>query len=269
MIKADRGVPFIYPISDGKSNRSVIVEAGMKVKVLDSLSYVEKDLLPLLPDEAFLKANAEIPVEGMVARWNDYKQTSVFMEKYNENLFKNGGKPYNANVWGEDGFVFKEPFADPDAFGFDYFNPERVKKNDFIVATNSWLSPPMNICSMNKFVMTSQEPFWSDPQWRYDLINQNILANHGKIDWDIAWSIIDLLSPVNGLGEGKEYYKIADTPWKLPVVEYTDSDGKKQQTWRVDGMTNLCELKTEKKVRSLYGTYADEAVEITLPNYVS
>ena len=269
MVKAPRGVPYIYPVADGKTNRSCIVEAGMKVKKLEPLSYVEKDLLPLLPTEKFLNENAVNPVEGLVARWNDYKQSKVFMEKFNEGLFKNGGSTYNPSVWGEEGFVFKEPFSDSNSFGFDYFVPERVEKSDFIIATNSWLTPPMNICSMNEFIMNAQKAFWSDPQWRYDLINKNILANYGKIDWDIAWKIIDLLSPTTGLGEGKKYYTIEGTPWKLPVVKYKDSDGKEQQTWRVDGMTNLCELKSEKKVRSLYGTYADEVVEITLPNYLS
>ncbi|MDH4262770.1 MAG: C45 family peptidase [Spirochaetia bacterium] len=268
VIKAKRGAPYIYPVSDGKSNKACIIEAGMKTANLDPLSYASDDVKAYLPNKAFLNANAEAPQEGLFVRWNTYQQPAIFMKNYNKGLFEHFGKKYSPDVWGADGLVFKEPFADPNAFGFYFFSPLRQDKADYILTTNSWVHPPMNICSMGEFTNTFSKLYWSDPQWRYDMLNEVIRGFYGKFNWETAWRTINYQSPSTGEGDGKKYYVIEGSPWKLPIVKYTDKDGKPQSTWRVDGMTNLCELRTAKKMRSLYGTYADDYVEITLPNYV-
>jgi len=272
--KAQRGTPFIYPVSDGKLNEACVIEAGMNIKDLDPLSYPSDEVKKSLPDQAFLDSHAEKPVNGAFVRWNHYKQPSIFIEKFNPGLFELFDKNFNSASWGENGFVFSKPYDDSNAFGYYYFNPQRETHNDLILATNSWLSPHLNICSMGALINALSETFKSDLQWRYDLLNQTLLKNYGKLDWDSAWASINFLSPTIGEGPGKQYYMVQTTPpvlpcpWNLPTVKYRDKDGKKKTTWRVDGMTNLCELRKEKKIRSLYGTYADNPVEITLINYV-
>lgn len=266
--QVQRGAPYIYPISDGKNNKACVIEAGMKTGNLNPLSYPPDALKQYLPDQKFLDENSEKPTEGMVTRWNDYQQPQVFMEKFNKGLFEYYKKTYKPDVWGKSGFVFSKPYKDDDAFGFEYFTPQREENENFILATNLWLAPQMNLCYMSDFTRFLSEAFWPDPQWRYDLLNETILSNYGKMDWDSAWKTINMLSPVIGTEKGKGYYLIPDAQWKLPTVTYKDSEGNTKTTWRVDGMTNLCELSETKKVRSLYGTYADEFVEITLPNYL-
>jgi len=268
VIKADRGAPYIYPVADGKSNRACVIEAGMKVENLDPLSYIPENLKNLYPTKKFLDTHAEKPVQGLVARWNDYKQPQDFIKKYNPGIFKNFGKTFDIDKFGEKELLYQTPYDDPNGFGFYYFAPERVEKNDYIVVSNAYITPPMNLCMMTLFSNLAHETFWTDPQWRYDYLNKVILERHGSIDWESAWQIINFQSPVMGIGEGKKYYTIPKAPWKLPKVTYKDRSGKVQKTWKVDGITSLLELRSEKKIRSLYGTYADDFVEITLPNYL-
>lgn len=281
---AKRGATFIYPLSDGTNDESYVVEAGLNTSTLDPYSYVEDSLKSLLPDASTLAANSEPPVQGLYSRNQAYAQGMFFIDKYNKSLFEKYGKTYPEGVWQETGFIFDKPYNDPNAFGLFYFAPLRQNTGttdtadswSFQLVTNAWLNPSMNLCSMSFWPNLLAEPYYSDFQWRYDLLN-TALRDYKKtitdLTMDNAWDLINFISPVIGYDDGKghngkDYYTKFGAPWDLPTVTYKDSSGKEQTTWRVDGMTNVCDLKAL-KLRSLYGTYADNYVEITLSNYIS
>ena len=74
-------------------------------------------------------------------------------------------------------------------------------------------------------------------------------------------------TPATGTGKARGYYFNQDWSIEDTAFSYTEN-GVGKTSWAVPGMITLSEVRKEKKVRALYGTYADQPVEITLPNYI-
>jgi len=252
MIEARRGVSWIYMIADGTNNKAVAVEAGTYTDNLQPLDFPPKELKEsgLLPDQNFLNQyETQKPQNGLMARWNDYQYPEAFF-RFNSELFKKYGKPYNPADFGEKGFInpVRGDANCPKAY---YFAPQRETKPDVVLATNMFLTPSMRLCGMDPWTVEVAGSHCDDLQWRYDTVNKLILDAYGKIDAAKARDIVDFLAPY---GKFPEYYKN-----NIP-----SSDGK---TVQINGATSLCNL-TERTITTHYGYFADEWISLTLPNYI-
>jgi hypothetical protein len=261
MIAAQRGVTWAYIIADGTNDRSVVVEAGKSTDNLDPLSYPPDFLSALLPSQAFLDEHApDAEQNGVVLRWNDYEYPEVFLQ-FNESLFKYFNKPFNPDAWGKLGFI-DESYQDTNAPEFYYFCPQREMYSELLILTNQFTTPRMRLCQMSPWSSLISEKYWNDVPWRYDALNYILQTEFGTIDADVAWRSINFLSPT--IGKYPDYYVYH----KSPVITYIGPDGKEHKTIEVHGSTSLCNL-SDKTMKSLYGYYADSAIEITLLNYIS
>ena len=256
--EAQRGVAWLYVVADGQSGRAVALETGERSLVLDALSYPPKDLLPLLPDEAFLLEFEKVkPVMGVQQRWNDFEYPEVFF-KFNPDLFKKYEVPFKAEELSELGSFCTECRQEDCVPAFFFFGPQRETKADLLLATNTAINISMRLCQMYPPATLTAFQYWTDIQWRYDMLNRYLLESYGTIDGDQAWKIISFLSPT--IGKYPDYY-VKCLP--QPVVKCQNGNDTRQ----VYGSTSLCDLK-EIKMRSLYGYFADDSVAITLPYYV-
>lgn len=261
MVQAQRGVTWAYLIADGKHDRAVVVEAAKATPDLDPLGYPPSEILHLLPDKAFLEANAPEPVDnGLVLRWNDYTYPETFLQ-FNRALFQHFGKPYDPDVWGPRGFI-DASYEDTNAPEFYYFCPQRESYDQLLIVTNQFVTPKMRLCQMAAWSTLTSEKYWNDVPFRYDALNDLLQQQFGAIDADSAWLAINFLAPTIGKYPG--YYVFR----KSPVITYIGPDGKEHTTTEVHGCTSLCDL-SHKTMKSLYGYYADAPITITLPNYVA
>ncbi len=263
LAEAQRGVSYIYCISDGENDRAVVVEAGMKQKTIDFLSYPSKYLKKFLPDQHFIDNVGPVqPVNGsggLAARWNDYEFPGDYL-KFNKLLFKTHGKVYEEDVFMSETGCINKSYKDTNCPRVFYFAPQRENRNDFLLATNHFLVPQMRLTMMNRRIALflkhppctmNVKTVYDEAQWRYDILNKRLLTDYGEFDFDKAQSAIDLLNPD---GQFPGYYD------KIPA----SLDGKTKQ---IEGSLSICDLKA-KIIRSHFGYFADEWIQITLPNYV-
>jgi len=263
LTEAQRGVSWIYYIADGKNDNAAIVEAGMKQSNIDFLSYVSNwDLIlkRLLPDQAYLDSHKSQPPQesGLMVRGNNYQYETSYLD-FNEKLFKRYKKDYNEAMFSETGFIDKT-YTDTNCPLTYYFAPQREEKDDLVLVTNMYIIPEMRITMMNsRTVFIAKFPAaemqakttYDDFQWRYDTLNKTLLDGYGDFDLDSAQEAIDFLHPS---GPYPEYY--AKSP--------KSSNGKATQ---IEGSVSICDMKA-KIMKSHFGYYADEWIQVTLPNYV-
>lgn len=166
--------------------------------------------------------------------------------------------PYYPDRFHEHGYI-NITWKDKLCPGPFYFAPQRETRNNVAVVSNHCITPEMRLTAMNEWVAFVAGSSLNDIQWRYDELNYEILqaienssdpGNPGLITKDKAWRIINFLSPEPGYNF-TGYRNPEDTSW---------------ETIQVHGSVSLFELK-EKKIKSLFGYYGDEPIEITLPNY--
>lgn len=265
--KARRGASYLYPVSDGSHNTACTIEATGNAKSVDPYARLPHSLRELMPTASELDAKKVPPiVEGMVARWSTDKP-QTWLLKYNKGLYKHFDKPYDANAWGVTGMVFSSFDSVDEAFGPYFFNPVRLTRKDLHITTNAAISPRMRLLEMYSWGAYVTQPYWTDFQWRYDTLNNMLQKDYGKLTWSKAWRAINFISPASGVGKGKQYYFNPDWSIKDEAFKY-EENGVEKTSWAVPGMVTLSELRKTKKVRALFGTYADQPVEITLPNYL-
>jgi hypothetical protein len=300
-----RGVSWIYAIAD-KEEKACILETGRKPAPDEAFPYLEyvteyyKKYLPtaaILEDIRKAHGNPD-PDRGMIPRWKGYDYPVELIEGYNPGLFK----AYNHNfkdrlfdklrgiagcliklvskkyanfkaflaavrdvltTWarwkecdsGETGFYPKAP-DDYILPGPYYFAPQREARKDLVIGTNHFITPEMRLVSMTDWLELIEGDEFVDSQWRYDALNSYILETlagaEGKIGFEEAWKLVDFLDPLRS--PKYSFYYRRDNP--KPPEEIT-----------VHGSVNLLELKSL-KIRSLWGYYGDEAVTISLKNYL-
>ncbi len=279
--EAQRGVSWNYPVVDGKTGRSVFVEA------IQSLDFDDEDelidyLLSFPPEEYtlpgrdFLKEQfrryeasshqyLKYLKKGIFPRWDDYEYEEDYLafnptlwEEYNHfplyfhkvKLYEDAFEP-----WGFINRTYEEHNC-PNMF---YFAPQREESSDVGLATNHFIGPEIRLTVMGLWInLISGADVVNDFQWRYDALNalirqaiEEYRTKKTPISYEKAKEIVNFLNPK---GEFPHYYD------KSP----SSSDGK---TKRVEGSVNILDLK-KNSIESLYGYYADEWVKIVLKRYI-
>ncbi len=271
-----RGVTWIYLIGDGGKGTGVVVEAGASGKYRRLLRFVPRELrkLGLLPDRRFIKANPTGSnfSNGMGERWLGWKLTGEWTKseidgavvpwgRFNEGLFDHYNFPLMKGKWGPTGVfgIDQHDNVVPSAF---YFAPQRECRNDLLVVTNQFLTPEMRLLAMNEWTafFASASGMYDDFQWRYDILNRNILdelERNKKLTFDSAKELIDFLRPYEPDGKpatNHNYYSIyrdrVERPKEVPI----------------GGVVSVFDLK-ELKMRIHYGWYADEWVEVDFKSF--
>ncbi|NIM15400.1 MAG: hypothetical protein GTO45_25765, partial [Candidatus Aminicenantes bacterium] len=92
-----RGVSWLYPVSDGKSDKSCIIEAGANIgdapfPYFDFLSDYYKENLKELNEDYITrmreKYRTPAPQAGMMVRWPDYKYPKDYITDFNKKMWK-------------------------------------------------------------------------------------------------------------------------------------------------------------------------------------
>jgi hypothetical protein len=185
------------------------------------------------------------------------KRSRPFCRKiqYNPDWF--GERAYiNQAVDNDRGFQLEENCPGP-----YYFAPQREKLDNVNLVSNHCIAPEMRLTAMTVWLNFLGGNDWNDFQWRYDELNNQILAavdnaqnavNPQKIDETIAWKLINFLSPEPGYKFPHYYNKNPQKPWKEIPIE---------------GSVSLFDLET-KTAKTKFGYYGDRPITITLPNYL-
>lgn len=303
--ETQRGVSWIYAIAD-KAEKACILETGRKPAPGEPFPYLEyvtdyyRKYLPTQQrlEELRSKYGTPAPERGMLPRWKDYAYPVEIIEEFNPGLFK----AYNRNFkdrlfdklrgvagcviklvsgkydsfkafladlcrvlsikarWdlcdsSETGFYPKTP-DDPILPGPYYFAPQRENRSDLVIGTNHFIAPEMRLLAMTDWLELIEGDEFTDSQWRYDALNSYILETlakgEGKVDFDEAWRLIDFLDPLRS--PKYSFYYRRDNPTPPAEIE-------------VHGSVNLLEL-SKLRIRSLWGYYGDDPVEINLGNYI-
>lgn len=142
-----------------------------------------------------------------------------------------------------------------------YFAPQREKRDNVVLVSNHCITPEMRLTAMTIWLNFLEAKQVDDIQWRYDELNNEILAaidktenpkNPQKIDETIAWHLINFLSPEPGYNFPHYYNKNPQIPWQNVLVH---------------GSISLFDL-VNKICTSKFGYYGDQPITITLPNYL-
>ncbi|MEN6471839.1 MAG: hypothetical protein ABFC62_10280, partial [Clostridiaceae bacterium] len=253
-----RGVSWNYPLSDGRNDAACAAEAGASWAHTDALSYPPVELLPLLPDRAFLNAHPVYPMErGLALRTGAAPYPYAYF-------------PFNGPLWDwykkerdkhvallpgaflPNGFINPTP-QDKNCPSNFYFAPERPY-DGVLITGNHFLSPEMRLCAMKPWTARVTLSHVNDIQWRYDELNRRIrqtIAREGSLNRTLVKRIAEFLAPY---GSFPSYY--AKNP--------RSRDGK---AIRIEGCVSVCDLK-ELCMESHYGYYEDEWVKTTLRRYL-
>lgn len=191
-----------------------------------------------------------------MVRWSDHRYPEEYFQ-WNPGLFEHYRKEFHPGRWGELGQLTERPYVPelPQAF---YFSPQRVTRDDVVLASNSYTVPEMRLLGMNDWVVLvpGLKDEYSDFQWRYDRLNQTVLSSieDKTLDLDSARSCINYLRPYNADGS------------KAPNHFYYGVDRKTGEEIPADkvpvnGSISISDLKSL-RIQSLYGMYVDEWVEI-------
>jgi hypothetical protein len=264
---AQRGVSWLYVVADGITDKSCIVEAGMSTNCLNPLKYPPFYLkwLRLLPSKRFLKKHSNVQLQnGLMVRESNYRFPTVFITKFNRRLwkffkwiirvFKCANIKIYPDAFDETGYINKHWKEKNCPYNY-YFAPQRDKRDDVVVASNHFIIPQMRLCSMKPWTIFISQVNIDDIQWRYDELNNQIftaLKGGGIINFAKAQELISFLRP-HPDGPCPEYYN----PYPKLPLEQID----------IRGCISVMDLKN-KIMRSHYGYYADEWIQITLPNYI-
>jgi hypothetical protein len=286
-----RGVSWFYPAADGQSGRACFIEAGKTTEPGDEFPYFkyideayQDRLIANGLTTQFIKehqGNAQVEA-GMVVRESNYVYPDDYLKQFNDILFKtyndlsddedhhkhNTVPPYDPKKFEERGYINATTMnAKSDNYpGSDeancpaayYFAPQRENNPDLILVTNGNISPEMRLTAMNDWIDKLAGEDVNDIQWRYDELNDELLAaideaskdHNNLIDDRKARQLIDFRAP----GSNDYIVKFPKDNW---------------QVIQIHGSISLCELKS-KVITSHYGHYGyygDPWVTITLPNY--
>ena len=272
MVQAQRGVPWIYLLADGSTGLSGIVEAGKKTAGPDFWAYVEpwakKVLLAVNPHFTdLLQTPSTLFRDGLMARRADYQYPRVYQDSdFNRELIKEYNRRalwtyhygYDPADFGETGYLNHaphdggKPWTIAHCPGPFYFAPPRRPLPSGVMVTNHAIIPEMRLYGMSTQIENLVGGTFDDIQWRYDQLHAELLTRlqPGSLSKDDARAAIDFLAPS---GSFPKYYNKGG-----------EADLRKVQ---VHGAVALIDLK-EKSLQAHYGYYADEWVNLCLPNYL-
>ena len=280
MADAQRGVSWCYLIADGNTDKSCVVEAGKKTEKKEFLDNVDARVFDALEDsDSNIRELLDTPStdikEGLMVRWTDYSSpTAKVYQDYNEQLInyhRNNNRScdpaydyeYVSDDFSPDGYLNKH-WEERKCPGRYYFPPQRESFNSFVLVTNHFVIPEMNLFSMNEVINILSRKSINDSQWRYDELNNQILnilkdddGNKKMMTYDDAKKTINFLTPDPEEGQFDYYPKVKGDEKKIPDLNEI----------QVEGAISILDLK-EKTIESLYGYYSDEWVKISLKNYL-
>ncbi|HWS30233.1 MAG TPA: hypothetical protein VN512_09010 [Clostridia bacterium] len=258
ILNTPRGVSWNYALSDGHLDQACAAETGASRKETDALSYPPKELLPLLPDRAFLDAHPVIPVKnGVALRASGTPYSDAYL-RFNSALWNWYKKERNESIRLLPGAFLGNGFINPAREDKNcpsnfYFAPERPF-TDTLITGNHFLSPELRLCAMKPWTARVALSNVNDIQWRYDELNRQLrqtIVREGSIGTASAKRVAEFLAPY---GRFPQYY--AKNP--------RSRDGK---AIRIEGCVSVCDLKAV-AMESHYGYYADEWVKTTLGRYL-
>jgi hypothetical protein len=259
VVKARRGVPWAYVISDGANDKACVVEAVNSTPDIPFTEYPPKHLWKgclfskaVLPGPEFLRDHrTAVQENGVMVRWNDYSYDQAFLD-FNEGLFKKFDKTLYPDWNEKDGYINKA-FSEQNCPGMFYFSPQRESRPDVVIVTNHFIIPEMRYTAMDKWLAFLFGKLNNDSQWRYDALNELILdalekanqAGRTGVNYAEAKEILDFLNPSG------------------PYGGYYGSNKKV-----IEGAQSLFDLKN-KTMESHYGYYQDKWVMLRLLNYLT
>lgn len=254
---APRGMSWLYPICDANAD-CVIIEAGKhlpKGEYFNPLQYVNNsDVLALLPDQAFLDAHSSNDIfnQGIYVRSMNWTYPEEYLG-FNEALYELAGMPYDASLWGATGQLF-ESFEDENddtkcCLHNNFFPPQRETFPDIVIISNNAIVPEYRI-SMMSYAANFWEVTAHAAQWRYDQINDQLTALHGKINMETAKEVMNFLSP-------------ARTPGY-----WTNTINENPMSAIVEGTMNIADIRAL-RLTTKTGYWSDPWTELTLSGFLS
>jgi len=164
--------------------------------------------------------------------------------------------PYNPKFFSPTG-VINCTWNDRNCPGPFYFAPLRKLPARTLVATNFSLSPALRLTAMNEWIALIGRTFLNDFQWRYDtlarLLRRAFSNGQKGLSKQAAWDLIDFLTPDPNRGHFRTYHnEDGVTDWRRLQVKGSVSLFHPSTRW----------------MKSQFGHYGDQPVEIHLPNYL-
>lgn len=259
IVDMERGVPWIYIIADGTTDRACVVEAVYSRDDIVFTDFPRRKLVrgclfsrPVLPGPDFLRDHKTAELKrGVMVRWSDYAYDDAYLE-FDPRLFERAHKNLPPG-WREPGGFINRTYEERNCPGFIYFAPQRETNPEVVLTTNHAVIPEMRYTAMTKWLRTVFGRLNDDSQWRYDALNGMILealdqarqtGRTGVISEE-ARKILDFLNPIDG--RYPDYYGV----------------GKKV----IEGGQSLMDLKAL-TIESHYGYYADKWVKLSLKEYI-
>ncbi len=267
--RTHRGVSWLYLVADAQAQRAAVLEAGYSGQKNNFLRRTPRELRKagLLPRPKFIKRHPTCRFrKGLAVRWNNWKPSLAWMD-YNPALFDHFGFPWKQDDWGPRAMFGKDQKERvvPDAW---YFAPERQIRTDILVVSNHYLLPEMRLLSMNEWTakLASAGGNYQDFQFRYDALNRTLidtlarLEQEGKkLDLDSAQDIINFLRPYNR-------DQVTPGPYWFYYGEDSHGNHIPEDQVPVGGVVSVFDLK-RLKLRSLYGWYSDQWIELNYAQY--
>jgi hypothetical protein len=261
MVKAQRGVSYVYILADGTTDKACIVEAGESVAQLDFLSYVEgwvvETIEKVYPQFKDLLKNPSAPIQnGLMVRWDNYTYPSIY-QTFNKMLIQEYKKKepsyqytYNPADFAPRNYLNKT-WTDKNCPGPYYFAPQRENVPSLALVTNHSIIPEMKLCAMHWWTAIVASGNIDDMQWRYDELNNELLTflDKGYMTYHEAKKTIDYLAP---------YRKFPD---------YYNKDKKPLDQIQIHGSTSIIDLK-QHTIETHYGYFSDEWIKIALKSYI-
>jgi hypothetical protein len=258
ILRARRGVPWNYVLSDGGTDTACTVEAGASWAHTDYMSYSPAHLKSHLPDRAFFARYPCAPLlDGVSIRWYGEPVPQEYLG-FNPGLWRSWNEANAPRITlypdalNPDGFINRSP-KERNCPSTQYFPPERALPGVHLT-TNHFLTPSMRMCTMDNWVARLTLSHANDIQWRYDALREELrktLVHEGMIGLKSAKQLADFLAPY---GAYPAYYQ----------HKPRSRDGL---AIRIEGCISVFDLKT-RTVESHYGYFADEWVKTTLPAYL-
>ncbi|MEJ2627421.1 MAG: hypothetical protein P8078_02525, partial [bacterium] len=254
------------------------------------------------------KYNIPEPRKGMMVRWDDYTYPVEFINDFNKKIWKAYHKNIRMKIvsliFNFISFIFdclgtvikdirklpkvmcqflkqicrimfrrvpyKQEYFSPYSFidktwkkrncpGPFYFAPQRETDKNILIASNHYVTPEMRMTGMTDWITILEQEELDEFQWRYDEMNWIIhkyMQEERKITQQDAQDIIDFLRPTPD-------HKFCTICRKF----YNPTMKCDPKTIPITGSVSLFEL-TEMKMRSHFGYYGDEWVEVNFPQYL-
>jgi hypothetical protein len=303
IIDAPRGVSWLYPIADGQSGRSCIIEAGSNTgdAPFDYFSGIPDHYKNYLPDEEFInemrtKYRTPAPQKGLMVRWDDYPYPDDYL-KFNEKLWDQ----YNSDFWSKLEQITEDLIKDliiiikdPSILKIVKAIAEELMElfKNVKYSPGYWVE--MGYINKTYYESNCPGPFYFAPQ-REPNENISIVANHYttpemRLTAMTEWIAFVESSHINGFQWrydelNREILQFVNDKAKITEViaqdiidflrpypnprfpeYYNPGIEKDPKEIIIGGSTSLFELKN-KWIKSHFGYYGDEWIKITLPNY--